>query len=761
MSITLFNSIGWAVEKQTITAGGGLTGPVFVSATSTNPNTVRLVFDRRLMLEYRIWGVYRALTLDIASFRIVKIADSTPLIIVRTIWIDNTTIDLVTENQDAANYRVTCVAGGVMDFEGNTITEQTADFLGQQKTDYVTPGAIHSFTSGYGGMQEDEASDVYPDLAAPYLDNRDPAPAASNISRYTNILLDLLDDYTGVDLSTVRIWVDGDLAYRGDTDAFVAPYNGPSSSRSVITKGYRFVIDPTITFDEYTVILIEVNAYDLAPIPNLLSTSYSFRTVDESAPYIDPATQDPPAGSVDQPRNTDITVDVLDDGAGVSAASVWIKVNGTYAWLSDTQQTGFTVTKTAITGGYRYVVNPNTDFASYQVVTVAVYADDLASPINTLNTSYTFRTADTVAPYMAYRHPTQGDTNVAVWHEVNIDLVDAGSGVDASSVVITVAGTTAWQSDAAQPGFEGSTKTTISGGFSYSIQHVTPFLVASPIVIGIVCEDVSGNVLNTSYTFYTESGATPIIFDVMPTADQTNVSAATTVEFTVTDAVLDLNPSTVLCIINEVTAYQNQTELNGFTVARTPVLGGYSYVVTPPIPFTWGSTVSVFIFAADYSLAHTDTSFTFDVELSPDCFTGPLNAFEETVIAPFADTLKNLELIRYGLVQNFVKTNPVTATRAIFLTGQTHELSIILRELVPTPTTTELTSLLCKRRSLLTVASLLPDKHTWVENSIDELAALGVPLEHRQLIQTYIDAADEVQMIVVMSFIVLLAKALE
>lgn len=761
MSLTLYNSIGWAVEKQTIAAGGGLTGPVLVSAASTDPNTVRLTFDRRLMLEYRQQGVYRAGTLDLTSFQIVKISDSTPLIVVRTVWIDDTHIDLLTENQDSANYRVTTVAGGVMDFWGNTISTQTADFLGQQKSDYLTPGTTRSFTSGYGGMQENEASDVYPDLAPPYLTNQDPAPSAGNVSRYTNLLLDLLDDYTGVDLSTVRIWVGGVLAYRGDTDTFLAPFDGSLSSRTAITKGHRFVIDNTGVYSEYTLVLVEVYAYDLAGIPNLLSTSYSFRTVDESAPYIDPATQDPPAGSVDAPIDTDITIDILDTGAGVDAATVWIKVNGAYAWLSGAPQTGFSVTKTTITGGYRYVIDPDSNFNSYQVITVDVHASDLSSPANTLNTTYTFRTEDVESPYISYRHPTQGDTDVPVWHEVNITVVDTGSGVDASTVVITVAGVVAWSGDTYQPGFEGSTKTTVSGGFAYVIQHVTPFLVSTAVTVEIVCDDISGNTLDTSYSFDTETGATPRIEVDYPAADQVNVEANVELLFEVTDAVLDLDPSTVLCIINDVIAYQNETERNGFTVARTAILGGYEYSVTPPIGYTYGSTVTVFLFAEDYSHAHTSESFTFDIMLSPDCFTGPLNTFEEKVVVPFTADVHYLELIRYGLIQNFVKINPITATRAVFLQGQTHELAIILRDLVPTPTATEAASLLCKRRSLLTVANLLPDKEVWLEGCVSELAGLGVPIEHRQLIKSYIASADEIQLVLLMCFVTLLAKALE
>lgn len=757
MSLTLFNSIGWAVEKQTIAAGGGLTGPVLVSAVSTDPNTVRLTFDRRLMLEYRMWGIYRALTLDLLSFRIIKVADSSTLEIVRTIWVNETTIDLATANQQAFTYQVTCVAGGVMDFWGNTISEQSTTFTGQQKVDYTTPGSLHVFTSGYPGMQEDESGEFYPDLAAPYLTNRDPAPSATNVSRYTNILLDLLDDGLGVKLSTVRIWVGGTLAYRGDTDTFLAPFNGPSSSRTAIPLGHRFVIDATFTYASYALIQVDVNADDLAVIPNSLSTSYSFRTVDDAAPYL--ANRTPGIGATDVARNTNIALDILDDESGVVESSVWIKVNGAYAWLSSASQPGFVVTETPLPNGYRYLIDPNVDFGSYQTVPIDVYAQDSGSPANTLNTTYSFRTADTEAPYISYRHPTQGDTGVSVWHEVNIDIVDDGSGVNAASMVIIIDGDVAWTGDTAQPGFTGSTKTTISGGFRYYIVHDLPFTVDYDVVVSVLCQDMKGNVYNSSYSFHTETGATPVIYDVYPVADQVNVPASTTLRFKITDAVLDLNPNSVQCVINEVVAYENVTEKNGYTVVRTTIPGGFSYVVTPPIEFPYTSTVSVFIYAEDYSAASTSLSFTFDVELSPDCFTGPLNAFEETIIQPFPVTLKNLEAIRYSLIQNFVKLNPIVGTRAVFLVGHAHELSVILRDLVPIPTEEERQTLLCKRRNLLTVADLIPEKRIWLRGSLTELSSLGVPFEHIQLISSYVDPADDAQTIALMCFVVLLAKS--
>jgi len=629
MSLTLYNSIGWAVEKQTIAAGGGLTGPVLVSATSTDPNTVRLVFDRKLMLEYRQAGVYHAATLDLASFAIAKVSGGEPLEVVRTIWINDTTIDLATANQQVFSYRVTCFAGGVMDFQGNVITLQTADFTGQQRTTYTTPSDIRMFTSGYPGMQEDETNDFDPDLEAPYIEpsTQDPTPGETDVALDAHITFDLKDDESGVALTTVRIWVEGNLAYRGDTDAFQVPYNGAASARTGTPASYNFVIEKTSDWTSFQTVGVRVLAQDLAAIPNELDTSYSFETVDVQVPYLDNLT--PAPDDEDVPGSTNITLQIHDAGGGVSASSVWIKVNGTFAWTGDAQQPGFVVAKTVLADGFQYVINPNSDFSSFETVSVQVYAEDEEVPPNFLDETYDFRTADVEAPYLQGQVPAPSAPNIPIDTTVILEVVDDGYGVQASSVILRVNGTIAWTGDAQQPGFT-VVKTAVAGGFHYVITPAVEFGEGTTPVIRAQASDLAPvpNTLDTTYSF-TCVLAPPFLQNWNPAENEHDVVPTSTVYLEVMDNESGVDPDTVIIEIDTVVCWQNRTQHGPYLVTETPISGGkgFAYHIQPLGLLPENSTVRVDVYAEDHAAAVLDEFYVFYTTFADYAIRAPLGAF--------------------------------------------------------------------------------------------------------------------------------------
>lgn len=86
--------------------------------------------------------------------------------------------------------------------------------------------------------------------------------------------------------------------------------------------------------------------------------------------------------------NTKIYLEITDADADLVAASVILKINGKTAWSSDAAQSGFAVTKTAITNGFSYEIEPFDPFVRGTTVQVDVYAED-AIP-NSLSESYYF-----------------------------------------------------------------------------------------------------------------------------------------------------------------------------------------------------------------------------------------------------------------------------------------------------------------------------------------------------------------------------------
>lgn len=131
--------------------------------------------------------------------------------------------------------------------------------------------------SGPWGSSEWGTGDF--DELPPIVQNQNPAPAATSVLTSVNIVLDLIDPLptpSGINLTTVIIYVEGVIAYNGATDTFPAPFNGGSSARTVIAQGFNFVIDKTSTLSVGALIPVRVVAQDNAG--NAYDQTYTFST---------------------------------------------------------------------------------------------------------------------------------------------------------------------------------------------------------------------------------------------------------------------------------------------------------------------------------------------------------------------------------------------------------------------------------------------------------------------------------------------------
>lgn len=111
---------------------------------------------------------------------------------------------------------------------------------------------------------------------------------------------------------------------------------------------------------------------------------------------------------------------------------------------------------------------------------------------------------DSGPPILGRTRPKQNATGVLVGSNIQLDLVDTGTGIKASSVVIKVNGAVAWQGEAQQSGFV-VTRTTIADGHRYLINPNTDFSPSAAVMVDIYAEDLEtpANVLNIRRTFHT------------------------------------------------------------------------------------------------------------------------------------------------------------------------------------------------------------------------------------------------------------------
>lgn len=230
------------------------------------------------------------------------------------------------------------------------------------------------------------------DSTAPQVQNQVPVPSATGVLVTSNVFLEIVDDPggSGVDLASVDIDLDGVPA----VVAGVAQAGYPTSIIA-ITDGYSFDINPDVNLTFNDTIPVQVDAQDLALIPNVMTTvNYDFDTEigDTSGPILE--NQTPAPDAIDVARDTTIVMDIVDPPTtptfGVDLATINIQVNGDDAVVGGVVQSGWSGNITVQGSGFRVALLRDTDFVLFENVLVEVQAADLIAG-NPLDTSYTFK----------------------------------------------------------------------------------------------------------------------------------------------------------------------------------------------------------------------------------------------------------------------------------------------------------------------------------------------------------------------------------
>ena len=92
------------------------------------------------------------------------------------------------------------------------------------------------------------------------------------------------------------------------------------------------------------------------------------------------------------PIGNNIILDITNFGGFVSANATIIEVDGYLAWSSDAAQTGYTSsTKSTITDGYRYIINPSSNFTLDSTIDISLRAEN-PSGVDYIDGYYSFYT---------------------------------------------------------------------------------------------------------------------------------------------------------------------------------------------------------------------------------------------------------------------------------------------------------------------------------------------------------------------------------
>jgi hypothetical protein len=138
--------------------------------------------------------------------------------------------------------------------------------------------------------------------------------------------------------------------------------------------------------------------------------------------------RNPNSNSSNVPVNTNVSFRLSDSGAGVDISTLVVTINGS---APDN------INSTGNASQYDIVCQINNNLPVNTNVIVSIHAEDLASPPNALDATYSFTTGggtDQTLPVVSGESPGNGSVGVVTTSEITVDVSDAGAGVDLANI---------------------------------------------------------------------------------------------------------------------------------------------------------------------------------------------------------------------------------------------------------------------------------------------------------------------------------------
>ena len=275
---------------------------------------------------------------------------------------------------DVSSYRFTYIVPFLWDYNDTvTITISGSDLVSQVDGNPFfcgVPGVNHFV--GDIPFQVLNQADFGAELTAvgdespPYISYAFPASGTTNNSVFTPVVVGISDSLTGVDLSSLYVYVDGEVVIQEGV---------PASEETTLwgsPSGYTITHTPTTAFSYGSTSTVAVIAQDRVEVgaPNEFSTSYEFSFIEDSTLVIDNFV--PALGTSWNLEGLDIEVDIYDNTYGTETDQCFFVINGTI--VSGTQ--------TLLASGINLSYHPPNGFAFNEPIRVTAHGtnNNLSAP---------------------------------------------------------------------------------------------------------------------------------------------------------------------------------------------------------------------------------------------------------------------------------------------------------------------------------------------------------------------------------------------
>lgn len=357
------------------------------------------------------------------------------------------------------------------------------------------------------------------DYVSPWIQNR--TPTGDKIAPDTLIAVDVLDDYSGINIATLDAYVNGNLAFSGP-NTFLYPYAGIDSyvGTAIVDgyDGYHLVLDNVLEFisgGEYTVRIVCSDNYG-----NSLDTSWEFAIMD----YIYPWVQDQaPIGENISPAAL-ITANILDDYSGIDAYSLDAYVSGnlvfsgpnTFYWPFNGPSSALTAVNVDGYDGYHLVLDNVGQFPSAVEYTTRIVCSDYYG--NSVDFDWSFRVEDYVSPFLRNLSPGVDESGVNTATLIELDILDDYSGINLATFDAYVDGNLAFSGPNSfivpyNGPSSGIASVIVDGynGYHLVLDNTSTFGISTNHTVRIICDDNYGNTVDYSWIFHIHSAVQSIV----------------------------------------------------------------------------------------------------------------------------------------------------------------------------------------------------------------------------------------------------------
>lgn len=213
---------------------------------------------------------------------------------------------------------------------------------------------------------------------------------------------------------------------------------------------------------------------------------------------------------------------------------------------------------------------------------------------------------DNQAPTLFNRAPSSGAVDQPLYTNVSFDLIDTDSGVDTSSISVTLDGVPALTAGVFQPGYAG-TITPITYGYTVTVNPDVDFPLGDTIVVVVNATDLNWQpnaMAPVTWSFTVVNDTTgPSLVNPSPVGlgpMDAGYARDSHIMFDIVDAGFSsVDILSVVITVNGVTAFTAGAAANGFVVAAIVIADGYAFNITAPTLWVLGETVTVSVDAQD------------------------------------------------------------------------------------------------------------------------------------------------------------------